>query len=137
MNSVLPTPAPRHSALERLVAILNTGPESAAIRDALSSFADGKEEYPDEAVEAVGASAATMSEMFAMDDVDSVATKLNEILNATSSGPRLSNHGGARWHVHVDRQPFDWASWFLSASALSMAVALSDHGRVVWGRCAR
>jgi len=137
MDDATSDSAPRHSALERLVAVVNARGQAEAIRTALTDFADGAESYSDDAVTAVGRAAVTAEALFDIGDVNVAAARLNEILSATASAPRLSNHGGVRWHLHVDQQPFDWATWFLSASALSMAVTLSDHSRIIWGRCAR
>jgi predicted RNA-binding Zn ribbon-like protein len=137
MDDVTSVSAPRHSALERLVAVVNARGQSESIRSALTDFAGGAESYSDDAVTAVGRAAATVEALFDVGDIDVAAAQLNDILTSTSSAPRLSNHGGVRWHLHLDTQPFDWSRWFLSASALSMAVTLSDHSRITWGRCAR
>jgi len=137
MTDIPAHPEPKHSALERLVAVINARGDGDAIRGVLSEFSDGSEHYPDEAVDAVRTGSASMEALFDIDDLDSAALRINEILSATSSRPRLSNHNGARWHLHVDREPLDWESWFLSASALAMAVCISDQGEIPWGRCAR
>lgn len=139
-------PATPHSALERLVTVLNAladssedGPEAsiAAIREALGQYGDIVDGYFDDAVAMIGRSALSMAHLFDDHDIAAASIALNRILAATSATPRLSNHSGERWHLHVDTEPFEWDSWFRSASALSMAVTLSEHGRIPWGRCAR
>jgi len=144
MVSMPAEPTNPHSTLARLVAVINARLDATVagidptdvIRTELNRFAGVEEQLPDEAIAAIDAASRELEAVFDLADPDSVSVALNRILAATSSAPRLSNHGGQRWHLHVDREPFGWASWFLSASALSLATALSEQGRVLWGRCA-
>ncbi len=141
MDPLLASPD-RYSTLARAVAVINATIDGGddplgSIRQALSRFAAEDEVYPDAALAVIAAATASIEAVFDTSDLGTASLRLNAILAETSSAPRLSNHGGGRWHLHVNREPFDWASWFLSASALAMATALSEQGRIAWGRCAR
>lgn len=107
----------------------------AAVGSVMDQHSMRAREWPVEALDAIAASATQLLEVLGERDPDMVAVQLNQLLAGTSRSPRLSNHGGRPWHLHVDPLEFDWNVWFTSASALSLALALSERGRVVWGTC--
>lgn len=69
-------------------------------------------------------------------DAAEAATTINDWLAAAGSAPRLVHEPGWGWHLHADPVEADWATWLSASSALAFAVALADHARPVWGRCA-
>lgn len=69
-------------------------------------------------------------------DPEEAATAINEWLATAASAPRLVHEPGWGWHLHADPVDADWATWLSASSALAFAVALADHARPVWGRCA-
>ncbi|MCP2350456.1 CGNR zinc finger domain-containing protein [Nonomuraea roseoviolacea] len=89
-------------------------------------------------VAAMGEAAARLVEVFAAPGPDEAARLLNQVLDDTARAPRLTRHGGTSpWHLHVDsRDDAPWAEWFLSSSALALAVLLADLQRVPGGLCA-
>ncbi|WP_328809121.1 CGNR zinc finger domain-containing protein [Nonomuraea montanisoli] len=89
-------------------------------------------------VAAMREAAARLVEVLAAPGPDEAARLLNQVLDDTARAPRLTRHGGTSpWHLHVDsRDDAPWAEWFLSSSALALAVLLADHQRVPGGLCA-
>ncbi|WP_312888679.1 CGNR zinc finger domain-containing protein [Nonomuraea rhodomycinica] len=89
-------------------------------------------------VAAMREAAARLVEVLAAPGADEAARLLNQVLDDTARAPRLTRHGGTSpWHLHVDsRDDAPWAEWFLSSSALALAVLLADHQRVPGGLCA-
>ncbi|OIV35683.1 hypothetical protein BIV57_20205 [Mangrovactinospora gilvigrisea] len=70
-------------------------------------------------------------------DADEAAEAVNALLAAHAGPPRLTRHDGTAWHLHVDATDDPpWETWLLASSALGLAVALAEHGRPLWGRCA-
>lgn len=70
-------------------------------------------------------------------DTDRAASAINELLATYASRPRLSNHDGHTWHLHVDsHDDAPWAEWLAASSALALAQLLSERGRAAWGQCA-
>jgi predicted RNA-binding Zn ribbon-like protein len=79
-----------------------------------------------------------LREVFAAEDTDEAAARLNRLL-ATGTGPlRLTTHGGTTsWHPHLDSDDdAPWAEWFLASSCLALAVLLWDRRRPPGGVCA-
>lgn len=74
-------------------------------------------------------------ELMARTDVDAAAHALNALLDQYTARPRLSNHDGHLWHLHVERAA-DWGSWFAASGALALAQLLTERGRLAWGECA-
>jgi len=69
-------------------------------------------------------------------DPDDAAPALNRVLSQSGAMPRLSNHGGHFWHLHVDHEDSGWGDWLASSGALALAQLLSERGRIAWGACA-
>lgn len=66
---------------------------------------------------------------------DEQAALLNAVLAEHGARPRLSNHAGTGWHVHVD--PDDdasWADWFAAGGAFALSLHLAEDG--TFGTCA-
>ncbi|WP_435172215.1 CGNR zinc finger domain-containing protein [Actinacidiphila sp. bgisy145] len=84
------------------------------------------------------AAARRLREVFAAEDADEAAVRLNRLL-ASGTGPlRLTTHGGTTsWHPHLDSDDdAPWAEWFLASSCLALAVLLWDRRRPPGGVCA-
>ena len=106
----------------------------AAVADALGRHQLRRQSYSDDALDAVTAAARRVVAVLGEREAGTAAPMINALLVA--AGPlRLSDHGGRPWHLHVDPVELDWHAWFVSSSALALALALSERGRVVWGRC--
>lgn len=70
-------------------------------------------------------------------DADRAAPVLNDVLAEYASRPRLSNHDGHAWHLHVDAwDDAPWAEWLAASGALALAQLMSERGRPAWGECA-
>ncbi|MDP9867206.1 MULTISPECIES: CGNR zinc finger domain-containing protein [Streptosporangium] len=91
-----------------------------------------------EDVAAMRVVAARLREVFAAAGVDEAAARLNRMLAEGARPPRLTtHHGRSTWHLHVDsHDDAPWAEWFLTSSAMALAVLLADHQRVPGGICA-
>ena len=149
MDPSMPLPAEaHHNPLVRLIAVMNAATDARdsvgddhrgtrAISETLSALSPDRRIYPAEAVQAIERASVEFDAVFDAADVDTAAEVLNILLASASATPRLSNHDGSGWHIHSDRVPFAWRDWFVAGSALALAVALSEHGRLGWGRCAR
>ncbi|MQA01177.1 MAG: CGNR zinc finger domain-containing protein [Streptosporangiales bacterium] len=85
---------------------------------------------------ALRAAAGRLTAVLLLTDVDHAARALNALLAECATAPRLSNHDGHHWHLHVDRHDAGWAEWFLTSSALALAQLMSERGRIAWGECA-
>ncbi|NRQ39607.1 CGNR zinc finger domain-containing protein [Nonomuraea sp. NN258] len=82
--------------------------------------------------------AGRLVEVFAADGPGQAADLLNRLLGQSAKAPRLTSHGGTTsWHVHVDgSDDAPWGEWFLTSSAMSLALLLAEHQRVPGGLCA-
>ena len=89
-----------------------------------------------EEIDAVVAVIREIGRFLEIADSEQAAATINEWLATAASAPRLVHEHEWGWHLHVDPVDADWASWLSAASALAFAVALADHARPVWGRCA-
>ncbi|MFD0555534.1 putative stress-induced transcription regulator [Stackebrandtia endophytica] len=75
-------------------------------------------------------------DILSTETADIAATALNGVLRRSGAQPRLSNHDGHFWHLHVDREGSDWGDWLAASGALALAQLLSQRGRIAWGSCA-
>lgn len=76
--------------------------------------------------------------VFTAADVTEAAERINRLLAAHASPPRLTTDGGsAGWHVHVDsRDDAPWSEWFLTSSCLALALLLAERQAPPAGICA-
>jgi predicted RNA-binding Zn ribbon-like protein len=68
--------------------------------------------------------------------VDAVAGLANRLLDRAQTPPRLSNHDGTDWHLHVNVDEASWADWLAATSGLGLARLLVEDGVARIGRCA-
>lgn len=93
-------------------------------------------ELTEPATERLRAAIRRLTELLRQSDPDRIAAQINSILEECGSRPRLSNHGGHFWHLHVDRaDEAPWDEWLAATSALALAQLLSERGRIAWGEC--
>lgn len=130
--------------LERLISVLNASaglPDETGeppsrhqvLREALEPYVDVG--LDDDALDAVAAAAEELRPLVALRDVDEAARALNSVFEQSAAQPRLTNHTGTTWHLHVDPPAFSWRTWFLASSGLALALLLSERGRIAWGLC--
>ncbi len=75
--------------------------------------------------------------VFLATSADAAARHLNTILGTYASAPRLSDHDGTPWHLHVDHEDESpWEEWLASSSALALATLLAERQANPAGRCA-
>lgn len=75
--------------------------------------------------------------VFTEPEVDKAANVLNGVLAEFTAAPRLSNHGGGVWHLHVDSSDHaPRAEQFAASSALAFAALLAEKGRNPCRLCA-
>ncbi|MEU5402984.1 CGNR zinc finger domain-containing protein [Streptomyces sp. NPDC005963] len=84
------------------------------------------------------AAALRLRTVFAAEDVDEAAARLNELLALTDGRLRLSSHRGASpWHPHLDgHDDGPWGAWLLASSTLALTVLVWDRQRPPGGICA-
>ncbi|HSW74591.1 MAG TPA: CGNR zinc finger domain-containing protein [Candidatus Saccharimonadales bacterium] len=75
--------------------------------------------------------------VFSTSDTKKAVSLLNGLLQEYAGAPRLSDHGGSLWHIHVDSSDHaPWAEWLASSSALALAILLAEKQRNPGGLCA-
>ncbi|UCR89856.1 CGNR zinc finger domain-containing protein [Mycetocola spongiae] len=130
---------PEIHPLPRLVAALNAHHDrpgdNGALGEALGGFRGGEGPFPAGALEEVRRGLDDLNPIFDLGDAAAAAPVLNDLLARSSGAPRLSDHDGSRWHLHTDLPAFSWWNWCVASGALGLATALSERGRVAWGRC--
>jgi CGNR zinc finger/Putative stress-induced transcription regulator len=67
---------------------------------------------------------------------DAVAGRVNRMLDRAQTPPRLSNHDGTAWHLHVTADEAPWADWLAAVAGLGLARLLAEDGVARLGRCA-
>jgi predicted RNA-binding Zn ribbon-like protein len=68
--------------------------------------------------------------------VDAVAGRINGLLDRAQTPPRLSNHDGTNWHLHINVDEASWADWLAATTGLGLARMLVEDGVARIGRCA-
>ena len=103
-------------------------------------LADHGEEPPirlDEAgAAAIAAVEAELRAVFDAPGVDAAAGMLNRLLERAGNRPRLSDHDGTPWHLHVTDEDASWADWLAATTGLGLARLLAEDGTARLGRCA-
>jgi len=79
-----------------------------------------------------------LREVFTAGDAAGAAAQINRLLDRHAQPPRLTTHDGASgWHLHVDgSDDAPWGQWFLTSSALALAVLLAERQAPPGGLCA-
>ena len=72
--------------------------------------------------------------VFATENPEEAAARLNEILAGATAVPRISTHSGDP-HLHFEPQGGGTAAWLASATAMGLGVALCDGGLERFGLC--
>jgi hypothetical protein len=67
---------------------------------------------------------------------DDVAQRVNRLLDRAQTPPRLSNHDGTAWHLHITADEAPWADWLAAIAGLGLARLLAEDGVARIGRCA-
>jgi predicted RNA-binding Zn ribbon-like protein len=61
---------------------------------------------------------------------------VTELLADSEPVPRLSDHGGGRWHLHVGSRTAGPAARLRAITSLGLALVLAEEGRERLGLCA-
>jgi CGNR zinc finger/Putative stress-induced transcription regulator len=67
---------------------------------------------------------------------DAAAERVNRLLDRAQNPPRLSNHDGTPWHLHITADGAPWADWLGAVAGLGLARLLAEDGVTRLGRCA-
>ena len=67
---------------------------------------------------------------------DAAAERVNRLLDRAQTPPRLSNHDGTAWHLHITADEAPWADWLAATAGLGLARMLAEDGVARLGRCA-
>ncbi|MGD9702567.1 MAG: CGNR zinc finger domain-containing protein [Acidimicrobiia bacterium] len=74
--------------------------------------------------------------VFELTDVDEAASALNTLLERYCAPPRLVQHEGWPWHLHVDRGDDEaWHRWVGASGSFALASRLAGRSTVPWGVC--
>ncbi|MGR6916846.1 CGNR zinc finger domain-containing protein [[Actinomadura] parvosata] len=126
-------------AVELCVALLDERPSVASVTRILREHGEtGELGLGEDDVAAMRAAAARLRDVLGAADAGEAAALLNRILAESARPPRLTSHAGSTtWHLHVDSgDDAPWGEWFLTSSAMALAVLVADHQRVPGGLCA-
>ncbi|MGP4098533.1 CGNR zinc finger domain-containing protein [Nonomuraea sp. KM90] len=126
-------------AVDLCVALLHEQPSIESVSRVLREHGEiGDLDLGADDVAAMRAAAARLREVLGSATVEEAVARLNRLLSGAAHAPRLTSHGGTTsWHVHVDSaDDAPWGEWFLTSSAMALAVLLADHQRVPGGLCA-
>jgi predicted RNA-binding Zn ribbon-like protein len=85
---------------------------------------------------AIVAIEAELRAVFDAPGVDAAATMVNRLLQRAGGRPRLSDHDGTPWHLHVTDEDATWAEWLAATTGLGLARLLAEDGTARLGRCA-
>jgi predicted RNA-binding Zn ribbon-like protein len=77
-----------------------------------------------------------LGEVFDAAGVDTAAALVNRLLERAQAPPRLSNHDGTQWHLHVTDDAAPWAQWLAAITGLGLARLIAEDGIARIGRCA-
>jgi len=78
-----------------------------------------------------------LREVFAAPDTAAAARQLNRLLSGAAGPPRLSDHDGTAWHIHIDQgDQASWAQWLATSSAMALAALLAGRQARPGGLCA-
>ena len=91
----------------------------------------------DDDLAALTEAAAGLLPVFQATTTGEAAQRLNVLLSAHAAPPRLTDHDGTPWHLHVDdADDAPWATWFVASSSLALAMVLADRQAPPGGICA-
>jgi predicted RNA-binding Zn ribbon-like protein len=85
---------------------------------------------------AIAAVEAELRAVFDAPGVDAAANLVNRLLERAGNRPRLSDHDGTPWHLHVTDEDAGWADWLAATTGLGLARLLAEDGTARLGRCA-
>jgi predicted RNA-binding Zn ribbon-like protein len=85
---------------------------------------------------AIAAVEAELRAVFDAPGVDAAANLVNRLLERAGNRPRLSDHDGTPWHLHVTDEDAGWSDWLAATTGLGLARLLAEDGTARLGRCA-
>jgi predicted RNA-binding Zn ribbon-like protein len=85
---------------------------------------------------AIAAVEVELRSVFDATDVGDAARAANRLLERASHPPRLSDHDGTPWHLHVTAEEAPWAEWLAAITGMGLARLLAEDGTARIGRCA-
>ncbi len=134
--------SPRDAA-RRAVAVLAAldGPPKArasGVRRALERFGETEvETIDDAAIDELARAVPGLRAVVTAVDTSRAAAAINDLLQAYAGPPRVTAHGGAPWHLHVDARDDDpLAPWFMASTAMALAVLLTEWQQPPLRQCA-
>jgi predicted RNA-binding Zn ribbon-like protein len=77
-----------------------------------------------------------LGEVFDAGGVDRAAALVNRLLERAQAPPRLSDHDGTPWHLHVTGDQASWAEWLAAVTGLGLSRLIAEDGIARIGRCA-
>ncbi|HVX46686.1 MAG TPA: CGNR zinc finger domain-containing protein [Mycobacteriales bacterium] len=120
-----------------LVGLLRRGVTAAEVSEALWTYGEDRSVVVAEsALASLRAVADELYPIFAAETVDAAAAAINDVLARWSGPPRLSDHDGTAWHLHLDQDDDGpWDAWLATSAAFALAALVADTGRPPGGIC--
>ncbi len=101
---------------------------TATVREVLCRFGEADTQAIGSAqIDRLAAVAGELRPVITASDTAGAAAAINALLDTYAGTPRLTDHGGHPWHLHVDDDddgPF--VRWFMASTAMALAVLVSQ-----------
>jgi hypothetical protein len=120
-----------------LVGLLRLGATAAEVSEALWTYGEDRSVVVEEpALGPLRSVAEELYAIFAAESVDGAAAAINRVLARWSGPPRLSDHDGTAWHLHLDQDDDGpWDAWLATSAAFALAAVVAETGRAPGGIC--
>jgi hypothetical protein len=126
-------------AVEVLLVLDGTRDEAlGAVREVLTRYGEAEaSELTVRDLEALAGASAELVPVIEAASGQDAARAINALLTAYGGTPRLTDHGGTPWHLHVDESDDGpWVPWFMASTAMGLAVLMTESQEPPLGQCA-
>ena len=115
---------------------LRAGADAAEIADTLREFGEDVSTVDEASMPLLCRVADELYEVFADTTLDQCVADLNGMLARWAHPPRLSDHDGTSWHLHLDSaDDAPWGEWLAASAAYALAAIVAETGRLPGGIC--
>lgn len=116
--------------------MVRAGASAGEIAATLRGYGEDVSDLDAAAVRSLRPVADELYEVFEAPTIDACARRLNAMLARRCGPPRLSNHDGTGWHLHLDgSDDAPWAEWLAASGAFALATIIANTGRHPGGIC--
>src|SRR5882757_839148 len=115
---------------------LRAGADAAEIAATLREFGEEVSTVDESSMPLLRQVADELYAAFAVDSLDACVAELNGMLARWAGPPRLSDHDGTVWHLHLDSaDDAPWGEWLAASAAYALAAIVAETGRPPGGIC--